>query len=102
MQTMLTFPIMVLAILFTAILSSIITVAVPRMPKWYNALKNKIKRKPTQDIMDVYLISQLQAKVEELEAEVDNLARRLTNRQHNQTKIIRQEVRNYLEDLKNK
>jgi len=95
MNEMITFPVMVLALLFTAILSSIITTALPYMPKYWYALKNAIKRvftaratTPSSDIDD-------------LKKEVNNIAERLATREKHLKGNIRRYVREYLEELKN-
>ena len=89
------FPFMVFIIVFTAILSSIVTTSLPYMPKYWYALKNAIKRvftaratTPSSDI-------------DNLKKEVNNIAEKLATREKHLKGNIRRYVREYLEELKN-
>ena len=91
-------------IVFTAILSSVITTALPYMPKYWNALKNairrKLTRKPKMDMVDVVIIAQLQDRIDDLEEQVNNLATNHYRRERNRKNNIRRDVREYLEELR--
>jgi hypothetical protein len=74
------------------------------VPKWYNALKSRIKRKPTPksnatDIVDVILIAKLTERVDDLQEQVDNLIEVKYNRDRNRKNNIRRDVRDYLKEL---
>lgn len=123
MNEMLTFPIMVVIILTTAILSSVITTSLPTWGKLYNAYKDAIKRKLTRKkhttpplkhqlmdlenmIMNVMKssdskIEYLEKQVEELKEQMDNVAKNSYRRETNRKNNIRRAVREYLEELKN-
>ena len=92
---------MVLIILGTALLSSVVTTALPYVPKWYNAFKTRIKRKkntrPTTNANVEYLL----CKVEELEEQINNIAEAKYVRERNRKNNIRREVRDYLSELRN-
>jgi len=96
-------PLMWGIILFTAVLSAVVTQALPYMPKWWNAFKNAIKRvftRKEKDIVDVIIIAKLQERIDELEEQVDNLAEVLATRDRNRKYNTRREVRDYLEELR--
>ena len=96
-------PFMVLVILGTALLSSVVTTALPHVPKWWNAFKNSIKRKSTpkssMDMVDVIIVAKLTERVDDLQGQVDNLAERLSTRDTNRKSNTRREVRDYLKEL---
>jgi len=93
-------------ILGTAILSSVITTALPYMPKHIKAIKSRIlhvftyKRKSKMDMVDVVIIAQLQDRIDELEEQINNLAEVLSTRDRNRKYNTRREVRDYLEELR--
>ena len=97
-------PFMVLVILGTALLSAVVTTALPHVPKWWNAFKSRIKRKSTpkssdMDMVDVILISKLTERVDDLQEQVDNLIEVKYNRDRNRKNNIRRDVREYLKEL---
>ncbi len=97
-------PFMVLVIIGTALLSAVVTTALPHVPKWWNALKHSIKRKSTpkssgMDMVDVIIVAKLTERVDELQGQVDNLAERLSTRDANRKSNTRREVRDYLKEL---
>ena len=97
-------PFMVLVIIGTALLSAVVTTALPHVPKWWNALKHSIKRKSTpkssgMDMVDVIIVAKLTERVDELQEQVDNLAERLSTRDANRKSNTRREVRDYLKEL---
>jgi len=103
------FPFMVFIIVFTAILSSIVTTSLPYMPKYWYAIKTRIKRVFTpkmephphyvEQIRKIDL--DLQDKIDDLKKEVNNIAERLVTREKHLKGNIRRYVREYLEELKN-
>jgi hypothetical protein len=97
-------PFMVLVILGTALLSAVVTTALPHVPKWWDAFKSRIKRKSTpkssdMDMVDVILISKLTERVDDLQEQVDNLIEVKYNRDRNRKNNIRRDVREYLKEL---
>ena len=97
-------PLMWLIILGTAVLSAIVTQALPSLPKYWNAFKSRIRRvftrKSKMDAVDVIIIAKLQDKIDELEEQVNNLAETLATRDRNRKYNTRREVRDYLEELR--
>lgn len=101
MNEMMYMPFMVLVILGTAVLSAAVTTALPHVPKWWDALKNSIKRKPTPktDIVDVILIAKLTERVDDLEEQLTNVIEAKYTRDRNRKNNIRRDVREYLKEL---
>ena len=121
MNEMIYMPLMWGIILGTALLSAVITTALPYMPKWWNALKSRIKRKSnTTDIVDVILIAKLteradkveeivrdlvrytnedEKRMDDLQEQINNLAEVKYNRDRNRKNNIRRDVREYLKEL---
>ena len=109
MNEMLTLPLFVILLLFTAILSSIITTM---LPVYWNAFKSSIKRKFTRrrKANDCSMLANtnrieigvLKLRVDDLEKQIDNLAKNHYTREKNKKHNIRKEVRAYLEELKTK
>lgn len=96
-------PFMVLVILGTALLSAVVTTALPYVPKWWNALKSRIKRKsnvPTAtDMVDVIIIAQLTERIDDLEEQLNNVIEAKYTRDRNRKNNIRRDVRDYLKEL---
>ncbi len=124
MNEMTMFPFMVGLILSTAILSSLITTALPTLIQRWSTFKSRIKRKLTRKpkTIEQHNVEVLVEKVNELEEvgkkivykqmkhvnqiddlqeQVDNLAERLATRDTNRKSNTRRVVREYLEELKN-
>ncbi len=104
MNEMIYMPLMWGIILGTALLSAVITTALPYVPKWWNALKSRIKRKPTPksnatDIVDVILIAKLTERVDDLQEQINNLVEVKYTRDRNRKNNIRRDVRDYLKEL---
>lgn len=103
MTEMMYLPFLWVVILGTAVLSAVVTQAIPYMPKWWNAFKNAIKRvftRKEKDIVDVVIIAQLQDRIDELEEQVNNVAKNNYRRETNRKNNIRREVRDYLNELR--
>lgn len=96
-------PFMVLVILGTALLSAVVTTALPYVPKWWNALKSRIKRKPNvptaTDMVDVIIIAQLTERIDDLEEQLNNVIEAKYTRDRNRKNNIRRDVREYLKEL---
>lgn len=106
MNEMMAMPLVVLLILGTAVLSAVVTQALPYMPKWWNALKHSIRRKPTPksdatDIVDVILIAKLTERIDDLEEQLTNVIEAKYTRDRNRKNNIRRDVREYLKELQN-
>jgi len=100
MNEMVYMPLMWGIVLGTALLSAVVTTALPYVPKWWNALKSRIKRKSNAtDIVDVILIAKLTERVDDLQEQVDNLVEVKYNRDRNRKNNIRRDVRDYLKEL---
>ena len=93
-------PLMWGIVLGTALLSAVVTTALPYVPKWWNALKSRIKRKSNAtDMVDVIIIAQLTERIDDLQEQVDNLIEIKYNRDRNRKNNIRRDVRDYLKEL---
>jgi TolA-binding protein len=124
MNEMTMFPFMVGLILSTAILSSLITTALPTLIQRWSTFKSRIKRKLTRkpktieqhnvevlvekvnEIEEVgkkmiYKLKEKEDQIDDLQIQVDNLAERLATRDTNRKNNTRRVVREYLEELKN-
>jgi hypothetical protein len=100
MNEMIYMPLIWGIILGTALLSAVVTTALPYVPKWWNALKSRIKRKSNdKDIVDVIIIAQLQERIDELEVQMNNVAENAYRRETNRKNNVRREVRDYLKEL---
>ena len=100
MNEMIYMPLMWGIILGTALLSAVVTTALPYVPKWWNALKSRIKRKSNAtDMVDVIIIAQLTERIDDLQEQVDNLIEIKYNRDRNRKNNIRRDVREYLKEL---
>ena len=84
---MMAMPVVIVLIVGTAFLTAIVSASLPRMGKWFNAFKSRIKRKSNAtDIVDVILT---------------NLAEVKYNRDRNRKSNIKRDVREYLKELQN-
>ena len=100
MNEMIGMPLVVLLVLGTAVLSAVVTTALPHIPKLWNAFKSRIRRKSnSKDIIDVVIIAKLQDRIDDLEQQVNNLAEVKYNRDRNRKHNIRRDVREYLKEL---
>ena len=100
---MMAIPVVVGLIIFTAFLTSIVSASLPRMGKWYNAFKSRIKRKSNAtDIVDIILIAKLTERVDELQEQLNNVVETKQVANRNRKNNIRRDVREYLQELQNK
>ena len=105
MNQMIAFPVTITLIIFIAVLTAIVTTALPYVPQLWYVLKSRIKRVFTakhdgKDIVDIIIIAQLTERVDDLENQVNNLAERLSNRDTNRKNNVRREIRTYLTELR--
>ena len=98
MNEMLAFPFVVFLIVFTALLSSIVTSALPYMPKYWYAIKMRIRRVFTPK--PKYNTDRLEKRVSELEEQLNNLAEKVATKDKNRKHNIRRDVREYLAELR--
>ena len=104
---MIAMPIVVGIIVLTAFLSAVLTQALPRMGRWWNVFKSRIKRKFTRkpnvsnttDMVDVIIIAQLTERIDELEEQLNNVAANSYRRETNRKNNIRKTVREYLQEI---
>ncbi len=105
MNEMIAAPVVVVLIIGTAVLSAIITQALPYVPKWLNALKHSIKRKPNvpeaTDMVDIIIIAKLTERIDDLEEQLTNVVEAKYTRDRNRKNNIRRDVREYLKELQN-
>ena len=104
MNEMMYVPFMWVIIVGTALLSAVVTTALPYVPKWWNALKHSIKRKSTpkssaMDMVDVIIVAKLEERVDELQEQINNIVEVKYTRERNRKNNIRREVRDYLKEL---
>ena len=106
-------------IVFTAILSSVITSTLPYMPKYWHMIKMRIKRVFTrktysqrEDVNHLKEIVKANTKhiaememelnnIADLQQQVNTLAEKIATRDKHRAGNIRRAVREYLEELKN-
>lgn len=100
MNEMVYMPLMWGIVLGTALLSAVVTTALPYVPKWWNALKSRIKRKSNAtDMVDVIIIAQLTERIDDLEEQLNNVIEAKYTRDRNRKNNIRRDVRDYLKEL---
>jgi len=102
MNEMLAFPFMVGVIIGTALLSSIVTSALPYMPKYWHAIKMRIKRIFTpKQRLDQHNLDVIVEQINDLQQQVNNLAEAQATKDKNRKSNIRRDVRDYLKELQN-
>lgn len=105
MNEMVYMPLMWGIVLGTALLSAVVTTALPYVPKWWNVLKSRIKRKSNvpnaTDMVDVIIIAQLTERIDDLEEQLTNVVEAKYTRDRNRKNNIRRDVRDYLKELQN-
>jgi hypothetical protein len=103
MNEMVYMPLMWGIVLGTALLSAVVTTALPYVPKWWNALKSRIKRKSNvpeaTDMVDIIIIAQLTERIDDLEEQLTNVVEAKYTRDRNRKNNIRRDVREYLKEL---
>ena len=103
MTEMIAFPIVVVFIVGTAFLTALVSTTLPSWPKYWHTFKTRIKRKktkqPKMDMVDVFIISQLQDRIDEMEKIVNEVAGNNYRREQNRKSNVRREVRDYLQEL---
>ena len=90
-------------IIITAVLTCALTLSVPVLKQVFNAfidiIKRRFTRKPKMDMVDVILIAKLEERIDDLEEQMDNVAKNSYRRETNRKNNIRREVRDYLKEL---
>ena len=100
---MMTIPVVVGLIVFTALLTAVVSASLPRMGKWFNMFKSRIKRKSNAtDIVDVILIAKLTERVDDLQEQINNCVETKQVATRNRKNNIKRDVREYLLELQNK
>lgn len=100
---MMTIPVVVGLIVFTALLTAVVSASLPRVGKWFTAFKTRIKRKSNAtDIVDVILIAKLTERVDDLQEQLNNVVETKQVANRNRKNNIRRDVREYLQELQNK
>ena len=95
-------PVVVGLIVFTAFLTAIVSASLPRMGRWFNAIKSRIKRKSNAtDIVDVILIAKLTERVDDLQEQINNCVETKQVATRNRKNNIKRDVREYLQELQN-
>ncbi len=96
-------PLMWGIILGTALLSAVVTTALPHMGKWWDAFKSRIKRKSNvpeaTDMVDIIIIAKLTERIDDLEEQLTNVVEAKYTRDRNRKNNIRRDVREYLKEL---
>ena len=91
-----------LTIVSTAVLTYTFTLAVPYVKRKYNALKSSKKRKALTNNLHTHNTDILVERINELEKQIDNVAKRVATRETNRKNNIRRDVREYLQELRDK
>ena len=106
---MIMMPIVVTLIVSTAILSAVVTSAMPYVPNMWYAIKTRIKRifmrnnnRHDNDIFDVLQVQELNAKIDDLNEQVRNIAETQSTQTRNRKYNLRRDVREYLMELQEK
>lgn len=96
-------PLMWGIIIGTALLSAVVTTALPHMGKWWDAFKSRIRRKSNvpeaTDMVDIIIIAQLTERIDDLQQQVNNVVEAKYTRDKNRRNNIRRDVRDYLKEL---
>ena len=88
-----------LTIVSTAILTYTVTLAVPYVKRRYNAFKDARKHKALADNLTTHNTDILVERINELEKQIDNVAKKVATRDRDRRSNIRRDVRDYLKEL---
>lgn len=99
MNEMIAFPIVVGLIIGTSFFTAVLSVLLPRMGGIWNAFITRIRRK--KNVSKHPNLSEIIKRIDELEVQMDNVAKNHYKRETNRKNNIRKAVREYLEELKN-
>lgn len=90
-----------LTIITTAVLTYAFTLAVPYVKSKYNAFKHAKKHKQTADNIHTYNMDILVERMNEIQEQMNNVAKNSYRREQNRKSNIRRTVREYLKELQN-
>lgn len=88
-------------IILACVLTLIFRESTPYVIRWFKSIKSRKKRKSNVDILDILQYERLTKRVDELEEQLNNVAKNHYTREVNRKNNVRKAVREYLEELKN-
>lgn len=88
-----------LTIFITAITTWSIMAMVPVVKQKWNAFKNAKKRKALADNLQTHNTDILVERINELEKQIDNVAKKVATRDRDRRSNLRRDVRDYLKEL---
>jgi hypothetical protein len=88
-------------IILACVLTLIFRESTPYVIRWFKSIKSRKKRKSNVDILDILQYERLTKRVDELEEQLNNVAKSHYVREVNRKNNVRKVVREYLSELKN-
>jgi hypothetical protein len=88
-------------IILACVLTLIFRESTPYVIRWFKRVKSTKKRKSNVDILDILQYERLTKRVDELEEQLNNVAKSHYVREVNRKNNVRKVVREYLSELKN-
>ena len=88
-------------IILACISTLIFRESTPYVIRWFKSIKSRKKRKSNVDILDILQYERLTKRVDELEEQLNNVAKSHYVREVNRKNNVRKVVREYLSELKN-
>ena len=88
-------------IILACISTLIFRESTPYVIRWFKSIKSRKKRKSNVDILDILQYERLTKRVDELEEQLNNVAKNHYTREVNRKNNVRKVVREYLSELKN-
>ena len=88
-------------IILACISTLIFRESTPYVIRWFKSIKSRKKRKSNVDILDILQYERLTKRVDELEQQLNNVAKSHYVREVNRKNNVRKVVREYLSELKN-
>ena len=88
-------------IILACVLTLIFRESTPYVIRWFKSIKSRKKRKSNVDILDILQYERLTKRVDELEQQLNNVAKSHYVREVNRKNNVRKVVREYLSELKN-
>jgi hypothetical protein len=88
-------------IILACVLTLIFRESTPYVIRWFKRVKSTKKRKSNVDILDILQYERLTKRVDELEEQLNNVAKNHYTREVNRKNNVRKVVREYLSELKN-
>ena len=92
---------MIVYIILACVLTLIFRESTPYVIRWFKSIKSRKKRKSNVDILDILQYERLTKRVDELEQQLNNVAKSHYVREVNRKNNVRKVVREYLSELKN-